>query len=124
MVVWAALAPDRISPAARAAIDGADVVFVSAVSVYEIDSKRRLQTANGWEALARLPVDLVAAIPTLGFTLIAITPTAARIAAQLPIDHRDPWDRLLLGQASELGIALVSSDGNLHRQFAGVPLVW
>jgi len=41
---------------------------------------------------------------------------------QLPLHHRDPFDRLLIAQAKADGLALVTGD----PQFAayGVPVVW
>jgi PIN domain nuclease of toxin-antitoxin system len=109
--------PDRLSPLAMEAIGNADVAYVSAVSVYEIDIKRERDGL-----LALMPDDLPASLSELDFRWDAVTPEAARRAARLPWLHRDPWDRLIVAQAQELGAALVSAD----RQLAGyqVEVIW
>jgi PIN domain nuclease of toxin-antitoxin system len=115
--VWWVVQPDRLSAAAKQAIRDAEAAFVSAVSVYEIDIKR---DRDGM--LARMPDDLVASLGTIGFQWRDVTPTAAQRAARLPWLHRDPWDRLIIAQAQELGAAVVSVD----RQFAhyAVDVIW
>jgi PIN domain nuclease of toxin-antitoxin system len=115
--VWWVVQPDRLSPLAMEAIGNADVAYVSAVSVYEIDIKRERDGL-----LALMPDDLPASLSELDFRWDAVTPEAARRAARLPWLHRDPWDRLIVAQAQELGAALVSAD----RQLAGyqVEVIW
>jgi PIN domain nuclease of toxin-antitoxin system len=41
---------------------------------------------------------------------------------ELPLHHRDPFDRLLIAQAKAEGLTLVSGDANLAQY--GVPLLW
>jgi PIN domain nuclease of toxin-antitoxin system len=115
--VWWVVHPDRLSPLAVEAVGNADVAYVSAVSVYEIEIKR---TRDG--LLALMPDDLPASLSELDFEWDAVTPQVARRAARLPWLHRDPWDRLIVAQAQELGAALVSAD----RQLAGyqVEVIW
>jgi PIN domain nuclease of toxin-antitoxin system len=42
-------------------------------------------------------------------------------AAQLPLFHRDPFDRMLVAQALEEGLVLVTADGELAQY--GVPIL-
>ena len=115
--VWWVVQPDRLSARAAGAIRDAKTAFVSAVSVYEIDIKR---TRDG--VLARMPDDLVASLTPIGFQWRDVTPNAAQRAARLPWLHRDPWDRLIVAQAQELDVVVVSAD----RQFTkyGVQAIW
>lgn len=115
--VWWVVQPGRLSSQAREAVQGAETAFVSAVSVYEIDIKRERDGMLG-----RMPNDPVASLPTIGFQWRDVTPNAAQRAARLPWLHRDPWDRLIVAQAQELGAAVVSAD----RQFAyyDVAVIW
>jgi PIN domain nuclease of toxin-antitoxin system len=48
--------------------------------------------------------------------------THATRAGLLPLHHRDPFDRLLVAQAQELGIPIVSSDRLLDRY--GIQRIW
>ena len=115
--VWWVVQPDRLSSSAIEAVGNADRAYVSAVSVYEIDIKRKRDGL-----LARMPSDLPASLSELGFQWDAVTPEAAQRAARLPWLHRDPWDRLIVAQAQALGATLVSADRQLtHYQ---VEVVW
>lgn len=115
--VWWVVQPDRLSPSAIEAVGNADVAYVSAVSVYEIDIKRERDGL-----LARMPDDLPAHLPAIGCQWDVVTPEAAQRAARLPWLHRDPWDRLIVAQAQVLGAALISADRQLISY--AVDVVW
>lgn len=107
-LVWWLLQPDRLSKAAFKAIETSDDVYVSPVSVYEIDAKRDRD-----RGLARMPHNMPGALPMLGFVWAQVAAEAAWDAARLPWRRRDPWDRLLVAQARLLDVALVSADDQL-----------
>ena len=128
VLVWSLFKDTRLSANALKWIDDCEQVFVSVASIYEIDFKRRdparLRARDG--LLQRMPANMPANLPRLGFTLVPVDAEVAWQAARLPIDHGDPWDRILLAQAIELDIPLVSADQALlrsaetHRKTAGV----
>ena len=106
--LWMLTDPERIPAASRTMLaDPRTDVLVSAASVWEIGIKH---------ALGRLPLPEPPAtyvpdrLVRSGCDSLAITTTAALRAAALPPWHRDPFDRLLIGQAQELGIPLCSGD--------------
>ena len=104
---WLADLP--LTEEARAAItDPANEVFVSAASIWELESK---------SALGRLTIDgdLSAEVEAAGFTWLPITPRHARAAARLPLHHRDPFDRMLIAQARSEGQAIVTRDRSFER---------
>lgn len=78
-------------------------VIVSAASVWEIEIKR----ANG---KLEAPDGLVDAIAAAGFGAIPVTPADATRAARLPPHHRDPFDRMLVAQATRLEAIIVTRD--------------
>lgn len=45
-----------------------------------------------------------------GFTLFPIAVSHAARVIEMPFHHRDPFDRLIIAQALEEGIPVVSSD--------------
>ncbi len=107
--------------AARDAIADADnEVFVSAASVWEIAAKTRIGklvlpkevTAKG---IARWIVED-------GFSLLAIRGDHAELAGAMQVDHRDPWNRMILAQAQIEGLTIVGGD----RVFAdhGAEVIW
>jgi len=71
-----------------------------------------------WEMLMKYQIGKLS-LPTLdvagdierqGFELLPIRPAHLRVLADLPLLHRDPFDRLLIAQASAENLTLVTSD--------------
>jgi len=109
---WCADDP-RLGEAERAAIrSGANEVFLSAASVWEMAIK---------QALGRLeiPEPASAAAARLGIEPLPVVFDHAEATLRLPPLHRDPFDRLLLAQASVEGITLVTRDPQI-RSYPGV----
>jgi PIN domain nuclease of toxin-antitoxin system len=98
---WAA---DPMEAKAHAAITNpANLVAVSAATVWEITVKR----AQGKLRLNGPIVDLVA---ESAFEPLPIAMAHAERAADLPPHHRDPFDRLLIAQAQAERLRLVTRD--------------
>ncbi|MBR9814234.1 type II toxin-antitoxin system VapC family toxin [bacterium] len=101
---WACQAPERITQSVRDALeDPENQVLVSAVSGYEIGFKRaigKLQWAGS----------VVDACDLHGFDTLPIALTHAEAAANLPMHHRDPFDRLLIAQATQDQLRFVTGD--------------
>jgi PIN domain nuclease of toxin-antitoxin system len=100
----------RLSSAARTAIaDPRSLVFLSAASVWEIGIKRakgRLRTSFGnvMEEAARH-----------NFVELPMSAVHAAGAADLPLYHEDPFDRILIAQARAEGLVLVTGDSIIPR---------
>jgi PIN domain nuclease of toxin-antitoxin system len=92
--------------------DGANEVFLSAASVWEMAIK---------QAIGRLqvPEPASAAVARLGIEPLPIAFAHAEATALLPPLHRDPFDRLLVAQARAEGLTLVTRDP-LIRAYPGV----
>ncbi len=105
---WLADSP-RLGPQAREAIAApANEVLVSAASLWEIAIKRALGRIEGIDDLAeRLVAEDFAELP--------IRWSHAIRAGALPRLHDDPFDRVLIAQAHEEGLVLVSSDAAIAR---------
>ena len=115
-LIWALEDSPRLSATARAAIaDGKNQVLVSVASGWEIAIKR---------ALGRLdtPDDLEEAIDAAGFDKRLVTFADARRLGSLPAHHRDPFDRMLVAQALQDGVPIVSCDPQIARY--QVQIVW
>lgn len=98
-----------LGPTARARIaDPDNVIAVSVASVWELAIKR----AAG-KLLA--PFDLVATIAGHGFATLPIEASHAVHGAELPMHHRDPFDRLLVAQAMVENLTLVTSDPQIAK---------
>jgi PIN domain nuclease of toxin-antitoxin system len=89
----------------RAIADQDTLVYVSAVTIWEIAIKR---------SLGRLEVDpetLERELETGGMIELPIKWRHAKGTAALPRHHDDPFDRLLVAQSQAEGLVLVSYDG-------------
>jgi PIN domain nuclease of toxin-antitoxin system len=94
----------RLGTKARLAIETAEKVFVSVVSVWELGIK---QAAGKLE----INVDLAEAASQSGFEILDCQLAHAQLAPTLPPHHKDPFDRMLLAQAAVEGLRIMSQDG-------------
>ena len=107
-LIWWLAGDAALSVPARAAIDdAANSVMVSAASAMEISTKFRLGKLTMAALLAR---DFEAIIAAQGFTELPISIRHARLAGEMNIAHKDPFDRLLIAQAQADGLVLVSNE--------------
>jgi PIN domain nuclease of toxin-antitoxin system len=96
ILLWAISAPERLRAPARAAIlDTDNDVLFSAVSIWEIAIKAALRRTD-FEAH---PDVVLAEAADLGFLELQVTAKTAATVADLPLIHRDPFDRILIAQA-------------------------
>lgn len=108
-LIWALEDNPDLSAEARAAtIDGNNIVFVSAVSVWEISIKKALGKLDA-------PDMLLEEIERLRFTPLAITLEHADRAGKLPPLHTDPFDRMLIAQAQSDQLMLVTRDSEIQK---------
>lgn len=104
---WLADDPQLDATAARSIADPANDVLVSAATVWEIEVKRVA-------GRLRAPAELLDAIGLTGMDTLPVTALDAATAADLPMHHGDPFDRMLVAQAQRLDALIVSRDRGLH----------
>lgn len=98
----------RLSPKARRAIaDETNTILFSAASAWEITTKARLGKLPGALAVAS---DVAQCMHGQDFVELEITVFHAQRAGNLPGDHKDPFDRMLIAQAQLEDVALVTND--------------
>ena len=95
-----------LGPECRQLIGGADEVYFSAVTPWELGIKRQLGKLT-------MPNGMGDALKTSGFLQLPISVDHAERAPTLPSHHRDPFDRMLVAQAQIEALALVTADGAL-----------
>lgn len=104
--LWAAFEPARLSARAAAAC-GTGELWLSVASIWEIAIKVRI-------GRLQIPGDLRSFISKqLSAGQISVLPIQSRHAiraAELPLHHRDPFDRILLAQSLEENLPLISRD--------------
>lgn len=109
--LWYLAASRRLPKVVVNRIEIADVVFISAASIWEASFKIRLGKLHASSA------ELIAGIASSGFVELPITATHGAFAANLPEHHRDPFDRMLIAQAMSEPLKLLTVDG-LLRQYS------
>lgn len=115
-LIWSFEDSPRLSPTARAVIEDArNVVLASTASGWEIAIKKSLGRLSA-------PDDLEAAIDAAGFTKRTITFADAHRVGTLAGHHHDPFDRMLVAQALEDGVPIVSCDPQVARY--PVQIIW
>ena len=104
----------RLGPRARQAITSAQGVHVSAATVWELTIKTMLGELS-------VPAGLPARLAAQGLELLSITAEHAEAIRDFPeLTRHDPFDRLLVAQASHTGLRLLTADQvllNLGRDF-------
>lgn len=112
VLLWAAGSPDQLPPAARALLEDPnnELVF-SAASLWEIAIKRGLGRAD-FQVDARV---LRRGLLDNGYLELSITSEHAVFIDSLPAIHKDPFDRILIAQATVEGITLITSDALIAR---------
>lgn len=107
--LWAVDNYPGLSPAAREAIeDGRNIVYVSAATVWEISIKRTL-------GKLRIPEgDYLEELEAHRFTPLSFTTEHALAVETLPPHHKDPFDRMLVAQARQEKLTLVTRDPQIR----------
>ena len=108
VLLWSATDPDRIAAETRAAMeDGANDLFVSVVSAWEIAIKQSLDKLDLPKPAERW---LPEVLRRTGYEVVEPGLAAALRVRALPWHHRDPFDRLLIGHALQDGYTIVTLD--------------
>ncbi len=119
-LVWWVLDSTQLPPSLIGAVEAADEVAVSPLSLWEIVIKQ--STGRPILGIADPSRWFSQAMSASGFSLLTIELGHIAAVHDLPMLHRDPFDRLLVAQASVEGLTLVSRD----RQLAKYPVsvIW
>jgi PIN domain nuclease of toxin-antitoxin system len=114
--LWFLEGDSRLSATARVLIEDDGIERrLSAASVWEVAIKRRLGKLQA-------PADFHERLGKQGVRGLPITDAHAVRIADLPMHHRDPFDRILVAQAQAEGMSILSVDRRLHAY--GVPVLW
>jgi len=110
VIHWWSAEPDRVSPAAAAALDEADELAVSAISWFELAWLARHERIALTIPIRSWLDELARQVRTVGLSP-AIADTAVTLPSSFPGDSAD---RLIFATAIEHGWRLVTKDGALR----------
>jgi PIN domain nuclease of toxin-antitoxin system len=106
VVLWLLEGSRTLSPGALGAIQQATELHYSVVSFAEIGVKAALGKLS-------VPPDLRDHVVNSGVHILPLDADHGLAVADLPMHHRDPFDRLLIAQARYERLAIVSGDRRL-----------
>jgi PIN domain nuclease of toxin-antitoxin system len=108
VVLWELRGARTVGARAQAAIEEAAEMIFSVVSFAEVGVK----AAAGKLVV---PDDLQEHVVRSGLRILALAPAHGLEVANLPMHHRDPFDRLLISQARSEGLTLLTADQRIGR---------
>ena len=118
--LWLVTADSRLSAKARSAfLNPENILLVSAVTGFEI----AVQSSLGKLKLAEPPREFLEnRLRNNALTALPVTLAHTYRLANLPFHHKDPFDRLLIAQALEEDVPILSADSVLSEY--GIERMW
>jgi PIN domain nuclease of toxin-antitoxin system len=117
VLIWSATEPQRIGQATRSLIADSDQIAVSVVSLWEAGIKHAIGRLSGPRSIE----DLVEFALRWDATLIPMDLQDVLVAPRLPRLHDDPFDRMIVAQALNRGLTVLTSDRRIPEY--GVPTI-
>jgi PIN domain nuclease of toxin-antitoxin system len=119
--LWWCLVAPKVTAPALAALDEAERVFLSPITLWEIGLKA---SGKGFEF--HLPNDWETVLPAhaerFQISWLPVSPQHCRMIQDLPFHHKDPFDRMLIAQALVENLTVIGSDDRFDDY--GAQRVW
>ncbi len=104
ILLWLLQEPKKIGAHSMRKLGQAETCFVSMATIWELGIKHHKGQ------LAFSPKELMVVVGDMGAELLDIGRDHIVVAGGLAIDHKDPFDRMLLAQAQTDGLLLLTAD--------------
>jgi PIN domain nuclease of toxin-antitoxin system len=118
ILIWALESPERLTRRATAALKNpGNVLEFSVISLSEIAIKQ----ARGKIRLSAS--DTQQALKDLGIRILSYTADHAFLLFELPLHHKDPFDRQIIAQALSENIRIVTPDEKFSL-YEGLKIIW
>ena len=85
-------------------------IFISIASLWEM----AIKISIGKLTLAKPLADVLKQIVIEGFEILSILPEHTLQVSNLPLHHRDPFDRILIAQSQVENLGIITGDGNFR----------
>lgn len=108
-LIWFLENDPRLPPATRTQIETTPTIFISIVSLWEIAIKANIGKLDLSFPFSTIAPNLI----SLGIAELPITFKDLEIYLSLPLHHRDPFDRILIAQAMNHALTLISQDAQM-----------
>jgi PIN domain nuclease of toxin-antitoxin system len=101
--------PEKLSQRRRYELESqANEVFLSAISIAELMIKRSIGKID----IAFEPIEMA---NKMGLEILSFSGEEARGLGELPLHHKDPFDRMLIAQALSKKLCLMSDDPEFSK---------
>ncbi|MEL7522447.1 MAG: type II toxin-antitoxin system VapC family toxin [Cyanobacteria bacterium J06553_1] len=108
ILLWWVFDNPKLTASSRAIIANPEhLIFVSSASAWEIATKYRIGKLSKAKNLVE---NYIQTLNQARFLELPITAAHALLAGNLPIEHRDPFDRMLMAQAEIEALPIVTYD--------------
>jgi PIN domain nuclease of toxin-antitoxin system len=110
--IWYIEGNPKLTEKAREALEmSADKVYLSIISLWEISiktGKNQLTLQNQFD-------DLLEVLDSLQIEILSITFADTKIYRNLPLYHRDPFDRMIISQAISNNLTIIGCDQSFNN---------
>jgi PIN domain nuclease of toxin-antitoxin system len=108
-LLWTVFEPDKLSTEAQEIIaDQQNIICISLISLWEISIKQNIGRLD-------IPEEFFEVLATGGFEMLPLTVAQIEQYRELPLYHRDPFDRMLIVQATEQKLILITRDLEISK---------
>lgn len=107
LLLWLLYKPSAISSAALETMQSANALTVSVISLWELAIKHKKGK------LRFATEDLIQGIEQLGLTMLPCLPDHITAYKNIELPHKDPFDTILIAQAKQEGLTLLTADQQL-----------
>ncbi len=108
-LLWTIFEPDKLSPEAQGIIGDRDnIICVSLISLWEISIKQNIGRLD-------IPKEFFEVVRNGGFEMLPLTIPQIEQYRMLPLHHRDPFDRMLIVQARQQKLILITRDLEMSK---------
>ena len=123
-LIWSIVDPNKLSKKVKELIEAPEnQIFVSTISFWEISLKASIGKLT-LENVA--PEDFPALCAQMDISVLSLDSITSSTYHQLKATHhRDPFDRMLIWQAKQLNVAILSKDEYIKMyESEGVQVIW
>lgn len=120
VLLWSLEDDPKLSTVARTLLeDATQEPLLSVASLWEMAIKVGLGKLERKRSFAEL---MTQKLEPQGIAVLSILPAHLDVLTDLPLHHRDPFDRLIVAQCLAEGVPLLSRDGELDAY--GLTRLW
>lgn len=108
-LIWGISEPEKLSEKTKELLSDVDnIILVSTASLWELQVKKSLNKII-------LPEDFIFQLQENGYELLNISYKHIEKLDEIPLIHRDPFDRILIAQSMHENIPLITKDSEIAK---------